>query len=229
MVSETQIGAQLRTENTHHRQIAPTFRWGNFAIGENFVIVVSKEIDETILIYDRIRTYKYRVRVIDLDLTFELTFSPKHYHHLVGFHHLLDQKTISTPISTDRFYRDIRNGRVRKERIVRSSFYESIKDRIVNFYRIEEMLNNRELQIVVEFDRAKAGSEIDAKFYLYQREGNPLIGEPVTYYNLFIGKDNNTGRYYPATFVVEHSRLYANGQSFHDCVITVVDQESGQS
>lgn len=84
------------------------------------------------------------------------------------------------------------------------------------------MLNNGDLQIIVEFDALKARSNIDARFYLFQRDGNPLNGEPVTYYNLFLNQEQDTGVCYPVTFLVEHSRMYVSGQNLYDCKITKV-------
>ena len=88
---------------------------------------------------------------------------------------------------------------------------------------IEEILSAGVCKIIVEFDRRKADSDIEAKFYLYQRRGNPLLREPVTYYMLFIGCDKERNRYYPATYIVEHSTKYAAGQTMLNCKIEWIE------
>jgi hypothetical protein len=183
------------------------------------------EIDTTITIYERVRARRYKVEIIDLGTTFDLVFLPKFYHHLAGFQHLADLSYIASPPNKDRFYRELRKGKIDTDILLRSDFYGYIEERILNFHRIEEMLNHGDLQIIVGYDNGKTNTgqpkmKIEAKYYLYQREGNPLNGEPITYYDLFIGQDAATGAYYPATFIVEHSRLYASGQRFYDCKVT---------
>lgn len=188
-----------------------------------------KEIESAVEIYERLRKEKYRIEILDIGLEFEFRFLPRNFHHLAGFQHLEDRTSIAAPVSTDRFYRDLKKNRISDSQIKESSFWEEAAERLRNFHRIEEMFNNPKLQIVVEFDQKKAASDIKADFYLYQREGNPLNGGAITYFNLFIGHDTKTDTYYPATFVVEPSRKYANGQNFYDCQITKIEQQGKET
>ena len=177
-------------------------------------------VDSTIETFERLRENLYLVEVIDLGISFTLSFEPRHYHHLVGLHHLTDVSFISSPTSTERFYKQLKRGSVNLNHILESDLFPTVVERFENFYRLEEILAASDAKIIVGFNRHRAGSLIDAVFYLYQRDGNALLGEPLTYYHLFIGLDSETGQYFPSTFIVEHSKLYANGQDYYDCKIS---------
>ena len=58
---------------------------------------------------------------------------------------------------------------------------------------------------------------IQAKFHLYRREGDSFKGEAV-YFTLFIDCENSS-KYYPVTYVVEHSNMYMRDQVLYDCTI----------
>ena len=179
-------------------------------------------LNSTVAIYERIRRYKYQIEVPALNLTFILSFAPRHYHHLAGLQHLTDIHDVANPLSTYRFYRALRRGQIDTDAIMQSALIGKISERLANFQHIENMLTPGDAKIIVSFDKHLADSNIEAVFYLFRREGNPFRNEPVTYYHLFIGQDDQTKQYYPATFIVEHSSLYASGQEFYDCHISIV-------
>ena len=80
----------------------------------------------------------------------------------------------------------------------------------------DRILAEGEEKIIVEYDRSKLSSEIEAKYYLYKRVGSVFEGN-VKYHILFIGSMNE--RFFPATYIVEHSNIYMRDQNLHDCRI----------
>ena len=192
--------------------IAPTFRRGNFIVG----VLDMNEIEKSIEIFERLRKFTYQI-TIENGMEIVLRFSREHYHHLAGFQHLTDLKTICKPISKQKFYGDIKKGKITLEWIEKSCQYHFIQQRIASFDVLEQILSSGSGKIIVEFDKNKTGSVIDAKFHLFHRSGNPFIGEAV-YYTLFINCERN-GVYYPVTYLVEHSNLYVREQTMYDCTI----------
>lgn len=180
------------------------------------------QIENTISVYERLSQKKYKITV-ENGIEFVLAFEKKYYHHLAGYHYLTDTAGIAEPpYGKARFYRQIKNGKIREEEITRSELFRHIAERIESFGYIEEILSASDCKIIVAFDKNKADSDIEAKFFLYKREGDPLNKEPVTYYSLFIGYDSKRDFYYPATYVVEHSKKYVNGQIMLDCKIEII-------
>ncbi len=180
-------------------------------------------IDDTIAVYERLCKKKFKISV-ENGIVFYLVFERSRYHHLVGYQHLTDIVDISAPIySKARFYRRLKNRKITEEDITKSAHFDYIAERIQFFAYIEEIVGASDCKIIVEFDSAKAQSDIEAKFFLYKRCGNPLNKEPVTYYALFIGYDDSNNTYYPATYIVEHSKKYVDNQIMLNCTIEVVD------
>lgn len=187
------------------------------------------QIENTIAVYERLQKTKYKVTV-ENGIEFILSFEPDHYHHLAGFHYLTDLVGIATPkYGKHRFYKQMKRHTIREEDIVKSALYESISERIQFFGYIEDIVSASDCKIIVEFDKGKASSDIEAKFFLYKREGNPLNQEPVTYYTLFIGYDTADDLYYPATYIVEHSKKYVSGQVMLNCKIEAISTQSEEA
>ena len=181
------------------------------------------QIENSVCVYERLRKKKYRITIED-GTEFILTCGKERYHHLAGFHYLTDLVGIADPVyGKKRFYQQLKHHHIKEDTLVKSALYSLIAERIEFFGNIEEILAETECKIIVEFDRDKADSEIEAKYFLYKREGNPLQKEPVTYYALFIGFESDTGVYYPATYVVEHSTKYVSDQIMLNCKIEQID------
>ena len=180
------------------------------------------QIYDTVSVYERLSAKKYKI-TIENGIEFVLCFDVTRYHHLVGYHYLTDLSGIAAPPhGKARFYRRLKNHRITEEEILKSAHFEHISERIAFFAYIEEIVAATECKIIVEFDKQKAGSDIEAKFFLYKRDGNPLNGESVTYYSLFIGYDAEENAYFPATYVVEHSVKYINQQTMLNCKIELL-------
>lgn len=183
------------------------------------------QIENTIAVYERLSKMEYRITV-ENGVQFVLTFAKKRYHHLVGFHYLTDIVGIAEPrYSKARFYRQLKNHKISEDEVTKSELFGYIEERVKFFGYIEDIVSVSDCKIIVEFDKNKADSDIDAKFFLYKRDGNPLNKEPVTYYALFIGHDDSDNTYYPATYIVEHSKKYVTGQVMLDCKIELVESE----
>lgn len=127
-----------------------------------------------------------------------------------------DFRNISSPKSKDRFYGSVKRQQLQTEYIQRSSSYHEIEERLHTFGYLEDILAEGEEKIIVEYDRSKLSSEIEAKYYLYKRVGSVFEGN-VKYHILFIGSMNE--RFFPATYIVEHSNIYMRDQNLHDCRI----------
>lgn len=188
-----------------------------------------KEIEMAVSLYERLRKKQYQITIPALDAVFCLKLVPAHFHHLLGFQHLTDLPDIAfCPRGADRFYRLLRNGAYSEEAFQKSVHFPFIEERVASFFRLERLLSASDAKIIINFDRRKASSDIEAKFILFERTGNPFAGEAVTYYNLFIGYNDDQGCYYPATFVVEHSRKYQSEQRYYDCMIEELTLEAGK-
>lgn len=175
-----------------------------------------EEIQNTFDTFDRLRKYQYKITV-ENGMEIVLRFSRAQYHHLAGFQHLTDLDDVANPRSKQEFYNKLKNGNISVERIKKSCQYDVIRERIESFGMIEEILAPGEGKIIVEFDRRKADSLIQAKFHLYRRKGDPFKGE-VAFFTLFIDRKNSS-KYYPATYIVEHSNMYVREQTLYDCNI----------
>lgn len=172
-------------------------------------------LEETVLIYERLRKIKYRV-IVDTGEDFIFGFQPANYHHLAGIQHLTDLYKMCIPESKDLFYRDIKNGKVREKDIRKSAKFHEIEERLYHFGVLEEILEEGDARIIVEYNRDKISSKIDAKYYLYKRFGSRFDGS-IRYHILFIGQ--NERRYFPATYIIEHSNIYIRNQELHFCKI----------
>lgn len=180
-------------------------------------------IKETIQIYERLRSHKYKITVEDTTV-FNLSFLPQYYHHLAGFQHITDVAKIANPVHGDknRFYRMLKNGQIDTSQILGSEKYNVIKERVNNFAQLEELVSPGDGRIIVRYNNTLAQSVIDADFMLYRYDGNPFSKEQLTYYHLFIGLDRKSNLYYPTTYIVEHSKQYLSRQIFLDCKIELI-------
>ena len=174
------------------------------------------EIQKTIEIYDSLRNFQYKIH-IENGLEIILRFSRENYHHLVGFQHLSDLPDVSTPKSKQKFYADLKRGKIRMERIQKSRKYSSIQERLKYFDRLESILAEGTGKIIVEFDENKTDTVIKAKFHLFVREGNPFEGKAL-FFILFIDCEQRE-IYYPVTYIVEQSGMYVRDQVMYDCSI----------
>lgn len=182
------------------------------------------QIDKTIEVYERLRKNIYRITIEDGTII-DLKFFRENYHHLAGYQHLDDLPDIQDPLyGTDRFYGDIKGKKIKDNRICNSIKFWNIARRIEFFGKIEEILMAGEQKIIVEFDDTKVDTIIKAFYFLYKREGTPYSADYIVYI-LFVGYDNEKNKYYPATFIVEDSPKFLNGQNTYYCTVEVIPRK----
>ena len=63
------------------------------------------------------------------------------------------------------------------EYIQKSSCFHEIAERLNTFNCLEDILAKGDEKIIVEYDRSKLSSEIEAKYYLYKRVGSVMSGD----------------------------------------------------
>nr|DAQ66963.1 MAG TPA: nuclease [Caudoviricetes sp.] len=203
-------------KNTHLlTQIALTYFVRAILLSERIEIEKMDVLQETIAVYERLRKKRYRI-IVETGEDFTFVFQPANYHHLAGFQHLTDFQNISSPKSKDQFYGLVKRQHLQEEYVQESSHYNEISERLNTFSYLEDILAEGDGKIIVEYDRSKLSSEIEAKYYLYKRVGRAFDGE-VTYHILFIGSMNE--RFFPATYIVEHSNIYIREQELRTCQI----------
>lgn len=173
-------------------------------------------VQKSVEIFERLRANQYIITIED-GTVLTLRFSRENYHHLAGFQHLTDLEHISRPRSVQQFYRDACKGRITEAQVKKSEHFAEIQERITFFGKLEEILQVSNQKIIVEFHRHRSDSLIQAKYHLFQREGNPLL-EKVIYYSLFLDGRTNE-KYYPVTYIVEHSSKYVRQQKLLSCTI----------
>lgn len=176
------------------------------------------KILESVELFDQLRKFEYHI-AIENGVEISLRFKREHYHHLAGFQHLTDLSDIANPrTGTHKFYRDLKSGKIKEQKIKASVKYHQIAERIEAFSKLEEILESGEGKIIVEFDPTIPDSLIEAKFLLFRREGNPFKGE-ATYFSLFLDNVEQNQSYFPVSFLVEHSGMYVRDQKTYYCKI----------
>ena len=177
------------------------------------------KILESVELFDQLRKFEYRIE-IENGVEISLRFKREHYHHLAGFQHLTDLSDVANPrTGTHKFYRDLKSGKIKEQKIEASVKYPQIAERIEAFSKLEDILESGEGKIIVEFDPTIPDSLIEAKFLLFRREGNPFKGE-ATYFSLFLDNVEQRKSYFPVSFLVEHSGMYVRDQKTYYCKIT---------
>lgn len=185
------------------------------------------QIQKTIEIYEQLRKYKYHFE-IENGISFDLNFFPEYYHHLAGFQHLTDKPHLSYQVEyTREFYAALKLGSLSEEEIKSSSKYHEIERRINSFEALLHIMNPENTKIIIDYDKDRVPSIIEAKFFVYKRDGEPYTASQV-YYILFIGYDEEKKRYYPATFIAEDSSLFFRGATYLDCTITAIKKKKTQ-
>ena len=177
------------------------------------------KILQSVELFDQLRKYEYRIE-IENGVEVSLRFKREHYHHLAGFQHLTDLSDVANPrTGTHKFYRDLKSGKIKEQKIEASVKYPQITERIEAFAKLNDILEAGEGKIIVEFDPTIPDSLIEAKFLLFRREGNPFKGD-ATYFSLFLDNVEPSQSYFPVSFLVEHSGMYVRDQKTYYCKIT---------
>lgn len=177
------------------------------------------KILESVELFDQLRKFEYHI-AIENGIEISLRFKREHYHHLAGFQHLTDLADIAKPrTGTHKFYRDLKSGKIREQKIEASVKYHQIAERIEAFSKLKDILESGEGKIIVAFDPSLPNSLIEAKFLLFRREGNPFEGN-TTYFSLFLDNVEQSKVFFPVSYLVEHSGMYVRDQKTYFCKIT---------
>lgn len=179
-------------------------------------------IEKSVEVYERLRTHKYKITV-ENGISFVLEFKKKRYHHLAGFQHLKDKPHLSTLVRDKAaFYNALSKKGFTEQEIMSSQKFSLIKERLDFFEELVSIMDAGEGRIIIDYDQSKVkNSEIKAKFMLYKRSGIPFKKE-FCCFSLFIGYDDFTKEYYPATYIVEHSNKYTDDQTHLYCKIEII-------
>lgn len=120
------------------------------------------------------------------------------------------------------FYNALSRQNITEQEVISSQKFFLIKERFDFFEQLISIMDAGEGRIILDYDQTKVkDSEIKAKFMLYKRSGTPFK-EEFCCFSLFIGYDDITKEYYPATYIVEHSNKYTNDQTPHYCTIEII-------
>ena len=150
-----------------------------------------------------------------------LRFKKENYHHLAGFQHLTDFRDISNPRQGKKqFYLDIKEQRIKWEKIRKSAKFDLIEKRLRYFDRIADIMVPGQQKIIVCFNDSLLKTKIEAIYFLYKKDGTPYTGE-YQVFMLFLGYDETSRVYFPTTYVVENSNRYLSGQDFLMCDIRI--------
>lgn len=178
------------------------------------------QLAKTIQTYEALSKNKYQILIED-GTVINLRFKKENYHHLAGFQHLTDFRDISNPRQGKKqFYQDIREQRIKWDKIRRSAKFDLIEKRLVHFDRIAEIMVPGQQKIIVCFNDSLLKTKIEAVYFLYKKEGTPYTGD-YQIFMLFLGFDETSGVYFPTTYVVEDSNRYLSGQDFLLCDIRI--------
>ena len=178
------------------------------------------DLTKTIQVYETLSKNKYQI-IIEDGTVINLRFKKENYHHLAGFQHLTDFRDISNPRQgKKRFFDDVKEQRIKTEKVQRSAKYSIIENRLRYFDRIGQIMVPGQQKIIVCFDDSLLRTKIEAVYFLYKKEGQPY-SDGYLVCMLFLGYDKSSGTYFPTTYVVEDSNRYLSGQEYLMCDIHI--------
>lgn len=155
--------------------------------------------------FHHLMNYQYRFVLGRKGKKKEITlgFSETDFHHLVGLHKLKDIEVARQSRSI--VFRDILNGRITYQTLLKSEFFNSIQSRIQTFPDIEKMLDQE--QIIFRYNKKiYPYSAIESEFLV-------KIGEGIALNIAFLFLDKvNQGLYYCRSFFPMEKTDYSKGQ-----------------
>lgn len=156
--------------------------------------------------FESITKNKYEITIAKKNKikTLIAVFSLAHFHHIFGLQKLIDIPSINSARATA--YRNIKTGKIKYKNICCSAYIDEIEDRILSVKHIKELLIDSE--IVINFDKRKAYSIIDAEYIFYKNINGDII-------NLFmkIGSvKNDIEEIVPVSLLKESTNKFQNNQ-----------------
>lgn len=149
---------------------------------------------------------------LDCGINFTVAFKKSHFYHLMGLHKLTDiaQLQKSQHNSANSVYRNIMNGYIKFDDIVKSSHYSEIASRLQFFTDVDSVINSK---VIIDFDYTKVQrTSILANYILFKD-----YGEMKAHY-CFAYDRNGKDLYYPETFFVHNSDYYIKNQDVYSVV-----------
>ena len=149
--------------------------------------------------------------VLDCNMTVDVIFNTKQFHHLVGLQYLTDIAQVDTRgkgNSSSYIYKQILKKRISHDTIKFSSFYGDIEDRLKYFLNFDDVVNSK---IIVDFDYTKLQTKILSKYLLYRQYGD-------IYVILGLRYSEKYNAYVPETFIIEPSDYYIKNQVSYNII-----------
>lgn len=181
-----------------------------------------EDIKECAELYETLLNKDY-IFTLEQGIQFKLFFKKSNFHHLLGLSKLTDVENLSLNRNTaEDIYKKILKGDITSRMIENSSFYHKIKNRIVNFQNILDLLNIEKCKIIIDFDKSLLDKTnlVNTVYILYRHKNDGYV-------HLTLG-DKGEG-IYPETFFCENSKRYTSGQTLLDIVdIKILDRRKGK-
>lgn len=155
---------------------------------------------------------------LDCGINFTVAFKKNHFYHLIGLHKLTDiaqlQKTQYN--SANSIYRNISNGYIAFEDIIKSAHYNEIEDRLKFFTDIDSIIQSK---VIIDFDYTKVHqTNLLANYILFKDYGEMKAHCGFAYDRS--GKD----LYYPETFFVQDNDYYIKNQDIYSVVDVKIEK-----
>ncbi|MCI8980220.1 MAG: hypothetical protein HFE52_06090 [Clostridia bacterium] len=155
---------------------------------------------------------------LDCGIDFTVAFNKSHFYHLIGLHKLTDiaQLKKSQYNSANSIYRNIMNGHIKFNDIVKSLHYNEIASRLQFFTDIYNIVNSK---VIIDFDYTKVQrTSILANYILFKDYGEMKAHCGFAY------DRNGKDRYYPETFFVQDNDYYIKNQDVYSVVDIKVEK-----
>jgi len=155
---------------------------------------------------------------LDCGINFTVAFKKNHFYHLIGLHKLTDiaQLRKTQYNSSSSIYRNILNGNIVFNDIVKSSHYSEIENRLKFFTDIDSIIKSK---VIIDFDYTKVHqTNLLANYILFKDYGKMKAHYAFAYDRK--GKD----LYYPETFFVQDNDYYIKNQDIYSVIDIKIDK-----
>lgn len=153
--------------------------------------------------------YVITARKKDHTIRVSVFFETGQFFHLIGLSKLRDLPVLNNRNKGNVFQR-ILNGEITYDTVRKSTFFESIRDRIYYFSELETLLNN---EIILKFNQNKAHSLIHATMLLYRKQED-------IYLHLFLTpKNSQNDILIPCSFFPRSDNKYILHQEVYKVIL----------
>ncbi len=154
--------------------------------------------------FQRLLSYEYVIVAGSKGKLLELTlnFSAEQFPHLIGLHKLKDLS--NKRLNYSKIFQMILDGIITNDDLLKSQYYDEIKERLSLFPILETILDSNELIIRYNSGHIR-GTFVDAEYLV----AYPCLDKIVHY---FLTRDKETGKYIGKSFFGRDDDKYINGQ-----------------